>query len=377
MASPVRRVLIYSIKAGAGHMRAAEAIATVLAETAPDTEVKNIEALTLTNSAFRRSFTATYNKLATDLPSIWGYIYGTMERKSVGSRVKRLTTLFDRANSTGILETAQEFDPDAIVCTHYFPAEILAAHRRKGKLRATLHVTLTDYDIHTMWIQPGVDHYYVATDEMAFALREKGVGDAEVHVTGIPLMPAFSQKYPPRATLRRRLGLREDAVTVLASAGGFGLGGVDETVAGLASTSERIQILAIAGRNAELEASLRAVAANHPGRVVPFGFVTNMHELMAASDFAVTKPGGLTSSECMALGVPMVIIQPIPGQEERNADYLLENGVALRANSDAHLTWKVRTLLEDDARRAAMAAAARRTARPRAAYDVAAQILAG
>lgn len=370
-----KRILIYSIKAGAGHLRAAEALAAVFAESAPDAEVRNIEALTLTNAAFRRSFTATYNKLATDLPSIWGMIYERLEKKSIDSRVKKLTTLFDRANSSEILKQAKAFDPDAIICTHYFPAEILAAQRRKGKLRASLHVTLTDYDIHTMWIQPGVDHYYVATEEMAFALREKGIGDAEVHVTGIPLMPAFSQTYPKRTALRKKLGLREDAITVLASAGGFGLGGVDVAVAKLAELDERIQILAIAGKNEALEASLKKVAASYPERVVPFGFVTNMHELMAASDFAVTKPGGLTSSECMALGLPMVIMQPIPGQEERNADYLLENGVALRANSEAHLVWKVRMLLEDEKRRANMTQAARRTARPRAAHAIAESVL--
>jgi processive 1,2-diacylglycerol beta-glucosyltransferase len=165
---------------------------------------------------------------------------------------------------------------------------------------------------------------------------------------------------------------------------------VDKTVSLLADALDDVQLLAIAGRNEKLHEALRSAAAGCPhgrrvpgvgdpcgrgGKIVPFGFVTNMHELMAACDFAVTKSGGLTSSECLAMGLPMVILSPIPGQEERNSDYLLENGAALRANSAAHLVFKVGKLLKDGALLARMASAARAIARPRAAYDIAAEVM--
>jgi len=335
----VERVLILSIKAGAGHLRAAQALEAAFAESHPEVEVRHVEALELTNAAFRRSFTGSYNQLVAHLPSVWGMIYEQMERKPTTSKMKRLAALVDRLNSRRLLKEVAGFAPDRVICTHYLPAEILGRRRRKGKLDAPLFVTLTDYDIHVMWIQPGVDGYFVATDEMAYALRPE----------------------PP---------------TVLVAAGGFGMGGVDATVAMLAEAADDVQLLAIAGRNEKLHQALQAVAKAHEGRIVPFGFVTNMHELMAASDFAVTKCGGLTSSECLAMGLPMVIVSPIPGQEERNADFLLEGGAALRANSSAHLLYKVTTLLRDERRLARMRTAARRIAKPHAAFDIVERVLA-
>ena len=370
-----KRVLIISIKAGAGHLRAAQALEEVFAEKHPKREVRHIEALSYTNKTFQKSFTAAYEKLAKDLPSVWGYIYERLEKKPVESTTKRLTTLLDRANSRPLLKEVESYAPDAVICTHYFPAEILAARRRKGKFAAPIFVTLTDYDIHTMWIQKGVDHYFVATDEMAFAMKEKGIGKATVSATGIPVMPVFSTKYPSRQTMRKRLGLRPSPPTVLVSAGGFGLGKVDETVALLADSVKDVQLVAIAGKNDALKKALDKVAKTRKGKVVPMGFVTNMHELMAASDFAVAKCGGLTSSECLAMGLPMLILSPIPGQEERNSDYLLENGVAVRSNSPAHLLYKFKMLLENPTRLKRMKQATKAIASPKAAYAVAREVV--
>ena len=371
----VRKVLILSAKVGAGHVRAAQAVEEALAEEHPEVEVRHIEVLEHMNAVFRRGMMSSYKRLVTRLPSVWGMIYGRLERRSVRSKTKRLAALFDRLNAGKLVREVEAFAPDRILCTHFMPAEILGARRRKGKLDCPVYVQLTDYDIHIMWIQDGVDGYFVATDEMAHALRAKGVGDATVAVTGIPIVPAFARRYPAKTVTRRRLGLRPGVPTVLVAAGGFGLAGIDATVAGLADAADDVQLLAIAGRNEKLEQALRDVSRARPGKIVPFGFVTNMHEMMAASDLTVTKCGGLTSSECMAMGLPMVIVNPIPGQEERNSDYLLENGVAVRANSPAHLAYKVQKLLADPARLARMRAAARRIAKPRAAYDVAERVI--
>jgi len=375
MSGDRKKVLILSVKAGAGHLRAAAAIEQVFQQTHPEVEVRNVEALEFTNPAFQASFTGAYNKLASDLPSVWGIIYQRMDQNTATSKSKKFAALVDRLNATPIVRMVRRYTPDAVICTHYLPAEILGPLRRKGKLAAPLTVALTDYDIHAMWIQEGVDRYFVATDEMAYALGEKGIGNAKVSVTGIPIMPVFSQPHLAPQAMRLKLGLRPEPPTVLLSAGGFGLTRVDETVAMLADVVDDVQLVALAGRNVKLEKALRAVAASRPGKIVPMGFADNMHELMAASDFVVSKSGGLTCSECLAMGLPMVIFNPIPGQEERNADYLLENGVALRANSAAHLVYKVRRLLTDPALLARMKSATRQVARPRAAYDIVETVL--
>jgi processive 1,2-diacylglycerol beta-glucosyltransferase len=236
-------------------------------------------------------------------------------------------------------------------------------------------VTLTDYDIHAMWIQPGVDHYFVATEEMAYALREKGIEETAVSVSGIPIPPVFAEPRPERAAVRQRLGLPADATVVLVSAGGAGLARIDRVVSLLADRFETAQFLAVAGSNRRLQRALRRVADAYPENVRAYGFVDNMHELMAAADLAVTKCGGLTSSECMSMGLPMVIVRPIPGQEERNADYLLENGVALRGRTHAQTLFKAETLLMDPVRMEEMARASHRLARPNAAYEIAALVM--
>jgi processive 1,2-diacylglycerol beta-glucosyltransferase len=377
MSSKGKKVLVLSVKAGAGHLRAAEAIEEVIKQTHPEVEVRNAETLEYTNPAFQASFTSAYNKLASDLPSVWGMIYERMDTKTSTSKSKKFAALIDRLNAAPIVRMVRRYAPDAVICTHYLPAEILAPLRRKGKLAASLSVTLTDYDIHTMWVQAGVDRYFVATDEMAHALKEKGIGNAKVSVTGIPIMPVFSRQQPAHRAMRLQLGLRPEPPTVLLSAGGFGFTRVDQTVAMLADAVDDVQLVALAGRNEKIEKALRAVAASRPGKIVPMGFAGNMHELMAASDFVVSKSGGLTCSECLAMGVPMVIFNPVPGQEERNADYLLENGVALRANSAANLVYKVRRLLTDEALLARMKNATRQIARPRAAYDIVETVLSG
>jgi processive 1,2-diacylglycerol beta-glucosyltransferase len=363
----LHRLLIVSVNAGAGHLRAAQALEVAAREMLPHAKVVNCDALDYANPAFRKNFTRTYERLAKDLPSIWRMLYERLERQPLNSGLKRLSELTSRWNAPKFKKFVGDFAPDAVLCTHYLPAEVLGSRLRKGRLKTRLAMVLTDYDIHTMWIQEGTGHYFVATQEMAYALRERGVPGDNVTVSGIPVLPEFAADYPAASVMRSRLGMAADRPAVLLAAGGFGAAPVAEVVRLLLADDGDAQYIALAGKNAKLRAQCEAVAAEHPGRVVPLGYVDNMHELMAASDLIVTKCGGLTSSECLAMGLPMVIVKPIPGQEERNADFLLESGAAVRANSLAHVVYKVRRLLDTPRRRRAMRAAARNAARPCAA----------
>lgn len=367
-----KRILILSVRAGAGHMRAAQAVKEALQESDEKVKVRHIDALEYTNKAFRKSFAQGYETLARDLPSLWGILYEAMEKKRPDSPTKKLAALFDRMNARPLRKEVERWEPDAILCTHYMPAEVLGARRKKGKLDAPLSVVLTDYDIHTMWIQEGVDRYFVATEEMAYALREKGVGHAEVVVTGIPILLAFRRGVEDmRVEMRYQLHLDPSAPTVLLSAGGFGLIPIDQTLAALADRIPHAQFLVVTGKNEKLYEAAQKVASRYSSRVRVYGFVDNMHELMAASDVMVAKCGGLTASECLAMGLPLVITKPIPGQEERNADYLLECGAAVRANSAAHIVYKTAEILEDAERRRKMRVAAHAHARPEAAKEIA------
>ncbi len=371
----VDRILVLSVKAGAGHLRAAQAVTHAIRERFPNVEVVSADALEYTNAAFRKGYTEGYETLVRNLPSVWERIYESLETKPADSNAKKLATLWSRLNTKHLLMFVENFKPDAIACTHFLPAEVLGAQRAKGKLRAPVYTILTDYDIHSMWIQEGVTGYFVASSEMAHALREKGIGTASVEVSGIPILPEFAREYPPRETMRQTLGLNPAQRTVLVAAGGFGMMSADDAVKLLAGHLPEAQFLAVAGRNAELEKRLKKLARAYKGRVKPFGFVDNMHELMAASDVAVSKSGGLTTSECLAMGLPMLVFNPIPGQEERNAIYLLEHGAGLWTRTPAQMLFKVKALLDDPKRLADMQEAARRIARPRAAFDIAERLM--
>jgi processive 1,2-diacylglycerol beta-glucosyltransferase len=368
--SDTQKVILVSAKAGTGHIRAAEAIEEAFHLHHPAVNVRHIEILEYTNALFRNSYTGGYNRLIANFTSLWRLIYEKTDAMSPTGIAKRLTEFMNRLNCHPFMSFMRREDPDATVVTHFLAAEIVARMRRRGELRGALHVMVTDFDIHSMWVHDGVDHYHVASDEIAAVLRMKGVPEDRIRVTGIPIVAAFSKEYLDRRTMRRNLSLREEPMTVLVSAGGFGLSRVDLTVAMLAEAVPDVQIVAIAGRNEKLKRDLEKVAASHPGRVVPTGFVTNMHELMVASDFAVAKSGGLTVSECMATGLPMIIFNPIPGQEERNSDYMLENGAALRANSPAQLLYKFKLLMSNPDRLDRMREATRRLAHPHAAKEV-------
>lgn len=371
----VDRILVLSVKAGAGHLRAAQAVTHAIRERFPNVEVVSADALEYTNAAFRKGYTEGYETLVRNLPSVWERIYESLETKPADSNAKKLATLWSRLNTKHLLMFVENFKPDVIACTHFLPAEVLGAQRAKGKLRAPVYTILTDYDIHSMWIQEGVTGYFVASSEMAHALREKGIGTAFVEVSGIPILPEFAREYPPRETTRQTLGLNPAQRTVLVAAGGFGMMSADDAVKLLAGHLPEAQFLAVAGRNAELEKRLKKLARAYKGRVKPFGFVDNMHELMAASDVAVSKSGGLTTSECLAMGLPMLVFNPIPGQEERNAIYLLEHGAGLWTRTPAQMLFKVKALLDDPKRLADMQEAARRIARPRAAFDIAERLM--
>jgi len=373
------RILIVSVSAGAGHLRASAAVEQALAERRPDIEVRNVDILDHASAAYRKAYGRAYLGLAKHLPVLWGLLYERTDRQEAESAAGKLRTLIDRLNTRPFLKLVRDFRPDRILATHFLPAEILAREKRKKRLDAPVHVTLTDHDIHALWLYNEIDRYYAPDEEAAFVLARRGIAGEKIQVTGIPIDPVFS-RLPGREEVRAGLGLPGDAPVVLVASGGFGVGGLDETVRAAldAARGEALGVIAVCGRNKKLEVKVRAVKPPPGAKLVVFGFTDRMHELMAAADLIVTKPGGLTSSECLAAGLPLVIVSPIPGQEEGNRDYLLELGAAATAKDARALEYKLRLLLfEDPGRLAGMRKAAAALGRPGAADEVAAELARG
>jgi processive 1,2-diacylglycerol beta-glucosyltransferase len=243
--------------------------------------------------------------------------------------------------------------------------EIMGHLKAKGTTPMTVCV-VTDFEAHALWMEQAVDLYCVATEETKASLVARGAKVENVVATGIPIAAKFSQPSDPHQ-VRKRHGLRDDLPVVLVLSWGFGMGPVAEILSSLDRVERAFQTLVVAGRNEELRRELASRDYRHPTRVL--GFVANMHELMAVADLIVTKPGGLTTSEALATGRPLFILNPIPGQEAANSDFLLERGAAAKVNRVEDLPFRLEQLLGSKKLKE-MARAAKRLGRPNAAPDV-------
>ena len=368
----LKKVLLLSTSAGAGHVRAAEAIEKAFqqAKGAANREVLHVDVLNYTNKLFRHLYSKAYIDLVNKLPEVPGWFYDKLDKPWKNER-RRLA--LDKLNTRPFVKLLREYRPDLIVCTHFLPAEIVSWLKAKERLASRQVIIVTDFDVHAMWLVHHYEHYFVAVDEARVYLEVLGIPAAKITVSGIPIDPVFAIK-KDKQEMRARHGLAPDRTTILLSAGGFGVGSVDALVNSLLPLQHRAQIVAICGRNEELKKRLTRLAARlKPDATVllkPFGYTKEMDELMTASDLVLGKPGGLTTSEALAKGLVFVIVNPIPGQEERNSDHLLEGGVAIRCNNLPTLTYKLDRLLGDPKRFQSMKTNASGMGRANAAKEI-------
>jgi processive 1,2-diacylglycerol beta-glucosyltransferase len=221
-----------------------------------------------------------------------------------------------------------------------------------------------------LWVNEPTDRYTTATEEGAAYLTHWGVPREHTRVTGIPIHPVFAEPKDCGQCLRRH-GLSGERPVVLQLAGGFGVGPIEQLYRAVLAVEVPLEVVVVAGKNAKAKQQAESVPVPKQHRAKVMGFTDQIDELMAAADVVVSKPGGLTTSEVLARGAAMVIVNPIPGQESRNSDFLLENGAAIKVNNAATLPLKLSRLLADRGRLEALKANARRLGKPRAAFDVA------
>jgi len=368
-----RRVLILSASSGAGHVRAAQALEKAFAARG-DCAVEHIDALDYTSKLFQRIYNDAYIALVRRAPGLMGFLY---DRTDQPWRHPSRRLALDRLNTGPMIRLLRRIQPDLCVATHFLPGEIIAWLKGKKKIAARHAIVVADFDVHAMWLCRTVDRYYVAIDEAAEYLARIGVPREILRVTGIPIDPVFAQR-KNRAEMRRKHELDSDRTTLLLAPGGYGVGPIERLVADLLALGRPWQIVAVAGKSEgtrERLAELARRSGTPAASLHVVGFTTEMDEYMAAADLLVGKAGGLTTAEALACGLPMALIEPIPGQEERNSDHLLEGGAAIRCNNLPAAAWKIAALLDDAPRLARMRAAARTLARPRAAGEIAADAL--
>jgi processive 1,2-diacylglycerol beta-glucosyltransferase len=366
------RVLLLSASSGAGHLRAAQALETAFRERG-DCIVEHVDAMDYVSKLFQNIYEKAYISMVRRAPGVMGMLYDRTDQPWQ-HQSRRLA--LDRLNTTPMVRLLNKIQPDLCVATHFLPAEIIAWLIAKKKLQSRHAIVITDYDVHAMWLCRTVDRYFVAIPEAAEYLANIGVPREKVRVTGIQIDPTFAKPIK-RGAARQHFDLDPNAPTILVAAGGYGVGPVEQSTESLLALQRPWEIVAIAGKSEKMRLRLEQIAdaagklPSGKPRLRAVGFTNEMDRYMATADLLVGKAGGLTSSEAMARGLPMALIEPIPGQEERNADHLLEAGAALRCNNLAAAAWKIATLLDDAARMELMRTAARGMGRPNAAADIA------
>jgi processive 1,2-diacylglycerol beta-glucosyltransferase len=248
------------------------------------------------------------------------------------------------------------------------PAGIISHLIQARQLAAHLSIVVTDFAFHAMWLARAFHRYFVALDETKAHLEALGLPKSRITVSGIPIDQSFSKPIDIAAT-RRRYGLDSRRTTLLVSAGALGVGPAEEVVARLQQLNHPVQMIVVCGKNKALQKKVGRMMRSDDSCCV-IGYTDRMAELMQLSDVFIGKPGGLTTSEALACGLPMVVVSPIPGQEERNSDFLLEAGAAVKCNDLVLLPYKVDSLLRDQQRLSSMRAVARSLGRPGAAQEV-------
>lgn len=366
------RILIAHVTAGAGHQRAAEAIAKAFQNLYPTANVKLVDTLDYINSVYKKVYSTSYLALVKHSPRLWGYIYDRYDKdEKIDDKFRQSMENLQASDFRDLLD---DFSPDAVICTHFLPMELISRWKKKRKSSLPLYTVVTDFALHAFWIVEEVNAYFVASQEVARELETRGAGVKSIYQTGIPVDPIFST-LPLQSEMRDKLGISRELPTVLLMGGGYGVGDLTSLVRSFRSVSLDMQLLVVAGRNEQLQEELSQIATSLQITCRVYGFVNNVHELMRASDLVISKPGGLSTSEALAAQCPMMIINPIPGQEQRNSDYLLENGAACILHNIADGAYYVENLLRDQERLGYMTQQARKTGRKDAAMEIARRVV--
>ena len=355
-----------SAGAGSGHIRAAEALEKSFKSDGRVEEVFNNDALQYTNKLFRDFYSKLYTSLVKSAPNFLWWWYKTSDEPW---RTDRMRHMIDRLNTQPLVRFIRKFDPHITVCTHFMPAGIISHLIATQQLQARLSIVVTDFDFHAMWLSRSFHRYFVAIDETKAHLEMLGIPEDRITVSGIPIDPVFQDYVNPQAE-RARLGFNPEKPVLLLSAGAFGLGPTEFMVERLINLKHDVQTLVVCGRNEELRQRLIGLTGNQSARFKILGYTDEMHKLMKASDIFIGKPGGLASSEAIACGLPMCVVTPIPGQEERNSDHLLEEGIAIKCNDLTTLAFKLDRLLDEPKRLELMKANALRFADPTASQTI-------
>lgn len=368
----MKKVIIFYASYGGGHLSAARSIKENIETNYEDIDVKLIDCMEYVNKTVNKITTKAYSEMAKKAPKTWGRVYW----KSQKGPLAQISTTSNKILSIKLYKLLKDFEPNLIVSTHPFGSQMCAYLKKHGKLNAKIATVMTDYAPHDQWLvfNKYVDYYFVSHDGMKKELHEKGIPNEKIFATGIPLSNKFLLKYD-KPTILKSFGLSPDKKTVLFFGGGeFGLGKTQtfKIFKSFVECPENIQIVAISGKNQKMKEAFENLveSLNKKDSVKILEYTNQVPELMSISDLVVTKPGGLTTTESLASGLPIVVINPIPGQEEENASYLEKNKVAIWLKKDDNVEAILKDLFSNPEKMQEMKIRARLLAKKNSTKDI-------
>jgi len=364
----VNKALFLYMSIGSGHQSAARAIEQAMKQSCPDWETTCLDPITQLFPALLKVSSGTYFKCLQLAPGLYGRLWS---HEKIGNLV---TAMVQSQALRGFRKLIEQENPDVIVCTHALPCGLVAALKKRAWLNRPVLAVVTDFGLHTYWPTRYVDKYIVAAEQLKRTLQHRKVEASKIEVTGIPIAPAFAQE-TDQAKVKREMGL-QPLPTLLIVAGSLMKGPyltltrtLKWIMSYLDSLQQPFQIMVVTGMNRNLRKELEKLTAETSKPTVILGYVHNMYDLMGISDLLITKPGGMISAEALAKGVPMILVKPLPGQEEANARFLIQNEVAIAARDAKSVVAAVNELWGDATKLKEMQQKALRLAKPHASYD--------
>ena len=368
-----KRVLLMYISQVSGHRQGAVAISKSLKSLDPDCEVLSINGFGYTYPLMEKIINTAYMGVIKRVPKIWEYLYDNPKVIKFSEKWKRS---IHKSSHKKLKPLIDEFKPDVVVCTQAFPCGMVADYKKTHDLPIKVIGVLTDYAPHLYWLHEGVDYYVVPSQEASDRYVKEGISRESIKVFGIPIRMKFAEE-TGREIIAKKLGLDLKVPTILIMGGGQGLGPMKESVKTLVRLDRPLQMIVICGTNVKLVNWIKKIQRKTTKKIIFYDYASNVDELMEVSTLIVTKPGGMTTSECLAKGLPMVVVDPIPGQEERNSQFLVNQGIAIRVDDKRHIAHDIDALLNTPEKLAAMRQAALKNGKPMAAENIARLILNG
>lgn len=323
------KILFLSNTAGQGHISTAKAVMDVLSSHGE--ECRMLDAYKYINPVLYNTIARGYLFSTSVVPGTYGRFYRLAELKEKNDSKYTVVNVANSIMSIKLKKFFRTFEPDVIVCTHIFSAQLMNVMKARGLVKAAVIGIITDYTIHPFWQDVDfIDYFVTASELLTFQAVKKGIPESKVLPLGIPVQPKFEKKISKKEA-REKLGIDSDRFTVLIMSGSMGYGDISKYIAQMDTLDTDFQILAVSGNNAHEKYKIDKMHTRK--KVYSYGFVNDVEVMMDAADCIVTKPGGLTTSEALAKGLPIVMINPIPGQEERNVEFMMNNGLAMNVTS--------------------------------------------